>query len=105
MPTIPAEEIFKTLTPEGQSYVKEQGAKLINEYQNLKAIRQKLGLTQNDVADIMSLNQSNISEIEARKDMKISSLKAYAQALGYEMNIIFKASDDTVIRVDEVFNS
>lgn len=36
--------------------------------------------------------------------MLVSSLRAYAQALGYEMNIVFKKPDSSAIRVDEVFN-
>jgi DNA-binding transcriptional regulator YiaG len=104
MPNISAQEALKTLSPDVQHAVEEGREQFISEYQSLKALRQELGLTQNEVAELLSLNQSNVSELEGRKDMLISSLKNYAQALGYEMKISFQKSDSPEIRIDNAFN-
>ena len=60
----------------------------------LREAREKLKLTQREVADKWSLSQQNISKIENAKDDHISlhTLNEYARILGYELQFMLKSA-------------
>lgn len=49
---------------------------------SLAALRRRLGLTQASLARRMDMSQSDLSKLERRPDVRLSSLRLYAQALG-----------------------
>ena len=56
------------------------------------ALRQKAGLTQEQIADVLHTNKSNISRLEnANSEIspKLSTLEQYAHAIGYDVEIKF----------------
>ncbi|HFE38881.1 MAG TPA: XRE family transcriptional regulator [Gammaproteobacteria bacterium] len=56
------------------------------------ALRQKAGLTQEQIADVLHTNKSNISRLEnANSEIspKLSTIEQYAHAVGYEIEIKF----------------
>ncbi len=58
----------------------------------LIALRQKAGLTQEQIADVLHTNKSNISRLEnANSEIspKLSTIEQYAQAVGYDVEIKF----------------
>jgi len=58
----------------------------------LIALRQKAGLTQEQIADVLHTNKSNISRLEnANSDSspKLSTIEQYAHAVGYNIEIKF----------------
>lgn len=57
----------------------------------LKSAREHLGLNQSQLA---GLTQPEVSKIESRKDMKISTLEKYAKALGMRVRISLVTDDD-----------
>lgn len=61
------------------------GSKLANEIR-LKMAREMLGLRQ---TELKGLAQAEVSKIEKRKDVKVSTLKKYAEALGCKVKITF----------------
>ena len=66
-----------------------EGKALANEIR-LKMARELLGLNQTDLS---GLTQPEVSKIESRKDMKISTLKKYAHALGMKVKISLVSED------------
>ena len=58
----------------------------------LKMVREMIGKNQ---TDLKGMTQPEVSKIEARKDMKISTLKKYAEALGMrvQINLIYEEDD------------
>lgn len=80
-------EVFKKFSPERQQRIKEEARHLVKQYESLLALRKELGLTQDDVAEAMGTTQVNISKLENRQDVKLSTLKKYVEALGYDMEI------------------
>ena len=65
--------------------------KYINEFK-LSEIRKNLEFTQIEVAEIIGIDQSNVSRIEKGilETVKIETLQAYIEALGGELEIIAK---------------
>lgn len=55
---------------------------------NLQELRQHCtDLTQKDVADLLDVTQAYVSKFERRGDVLLSTLFAYVQALGGELEI------------------
>lgn len=57
----------------------------------LKMARELIGKTQ---GDLKGMTQPEVSKIEARKDLKISTLKKYAEALGMKLKISLVSKED-----------
>ena len=64
----------------------EQAAALLT-VMDLAKLQGALQLTQEDLADRLSVAQSNISRMERRRDMLISTLQEVVQALGGELRL------------------
>jgi len=58
----------------------------------LIALRQKAGLTQEQIATVLHTQKSNISRLEnanSTNSPKLSTIEEYAQAVGYDIEIKF----------------
>lgn len=55
---------------------------------DLKALRVALGKTQRDVSRRAEMAQGDVSKLEARADVKLSTLARYAAALGGSVEVI-----------------
>jgi DNA-binding XRE family transcriptional regulator len=66
---------------------------------SLKELRKENGLSQADIAEILERQQGEISKIERRKDVLVSTLADYARAIDGELQIIFRLRDGTIRRV------
>jgi len=72
-----------------QEAIKEQIASVVTEMP-LQDLRQARQLSQERLAEILDTKQANISRIERRTDMYISTLRSYIEAMGGELDIIAK---------------
>lgn len=68
----------------------KEGHKKVSEIR-LKMARELIGKNQ---TDLKGLTQPEVSKIEARSDLKISTLKKYAEALGMKVEIHLVSEDD-----------
>jgi predicted transcriptional regulator len=55
---------------------------------NLAELRRILEFTQEEVAGRMGTDQSRISRVENEVDMKLSTLRAYIEALGGQIRVV-----------------
>lgn len=53
----------------------------------LRELRHDLSLTQQQVADRADMTQSELSRLESRSDLRVSTLRRYVEALGGELEI------------------
>jgi DNA-binding XRE family transcriptional regulator len=67
--------------------------------QRLSELRAQRNLTQQDVADSLNASQANISRIEHEDDLYLSTLRAYIEALGGELELSARFPDGEVIKV------
>lgn len=63
----------------------------------LAQMRESKGVTQKEMALRLNLQQSNISRIEARGDMQLSTLHAYLNALDLSMDISVKIGHHVIV--------
>jgi len=65
---------------------------------DLRAIRELVGKTQADVAAVTQMDQSEVSRLERRQDVRLSTLRRFVEALGGELEI-FAAFGDKRVRL------
>ncbi|MBK8388625.1 MAG: helix-turn-helix transcriptional regulator [Saprospiraceae bacterium] len=97
--TISLDKVLKSLPKARQEKIEQNAAQLIKEYKSIQDLRKDLGLTQNDLAIKQGVKQVNISNLEKRDDMHLSTLKKYVQALGCELEINIKLPNDRIARI------
>src|SRR5579872_1353158 len=62
----------------------------------LQELRQAHQMSQERIAEILHTKQANVSRIERRTDMYISTLRSYIEAMGGELNIVARFPDGEV---------
>lgn len=99
--TIPANEVFKkamTSDQIAQSDLKAQ--KLIQEYRTLQALRKSRDLTQVEIAECLGISQENISRMENRPDVLVSTLRRYVESIGGELDLVVRFPGSEPIKID-----
>lgn len=79
----PIAELEKSLTKERVHNAKKKAEDMLFQI-NLSELRKNAGLTQQN---IRNFSQSGLSKIEARNDLKISTLKNYLHSIGMILEI------------------
>ncbi len=82
---------FKTLRNKmplsAQKTAAEKTQKMLKEMP-LQELRQAHQMSQERMAEILNTKQANVSRIERRTDMYISTLRSYIEAMGGELDIV-----------------
>jgi len=63
---------------------------------NLRSLREMVGKTQEDLAELLMLSQGQVSVTERREDHLLSTLRRYVEALGGELEVVAKFDDKRV---------
>lgn len=84
--TISYEEYMAKQSPEFNRRV-EAKAEELSLNMNLSKIRKLLNKTQQEIAETMGVQQPTVASLENSKDLKLSSLKRYAEAAGGKARI------------------
>ncbi len=56
----------------------------------LAELRRSVGLTQVELAARLNMSQSDLSKLERRRDVRLSTLRAHAAALGGTLRVLFE---------------
>ena len=64
---------------------------------DLRAAREASGKTQAEVADATKMSQGEVSRLERRDDLLLSTLRRYVHALGGELELVAKFRDKAVV--------
>ena len=94
------EKALADLPVESRKRVQRKAKNEIEYYRSLQEFRKSIGITQEEVAGRLKLKQTNISQLESRKDMHISTLRNYVEALGGELEIYIRIPDGSTIHLD-----
>jgi transcriptional regulator with XRE-family HTH domain len=60
---------------------------------DLRSLRAALGKTQEVIARTAKMAQGDVSRLESREDIKLSTLMRYAKALGGELEVVVRVGD------------
>lgn len=79
-------ELTKDFSPERRQRIEARKAELRQEM-DLAELRKALALTQSTLAETLGVGQGEISKIEQRTDVFVSTLRRFVQAMGGELEI------------------
>jgi DNA-binding XRE family transcriptional regulator len=79
-------EIESKMGPERVAAARARARRIIEEMP-LQQLRNAREMTQARLAEILEMDQGNISKLEKRTDMYLSTLRSYIEAMGGELEI------------------
>ena len=91
-----AHERFKLLLetkPKAKARYDAVLAEINSRQATLRRLREARSLTQSTIAELLDMDQSEVSRLEHRSDMLLSTLKRFIQATGGEMHIVVSYPD------------
>src|SRR5260370_8311306 len=71
---------------------------LKREVESLRELRLIAGKAQADVATALQIKQPSVSKIETQVDMYVSTLRAYVEAIGGELELVIRLKERRVSR-------
>ena len=86
-------ERLDRLPPARRKKVEERAKALIAEEMSLRDLRKARKQTQVRVAKELGINQENVSRIEKRSDLLISTLSGYVEAMGGTLRLVAEFPD------------
>ena len=92
-PDINIRDLIKSLPVAEQRAIKKRAKELIAEEMTLQELRRARAMTQIKMAKKLGIAQKQISEIEKRTDMHISTLRRSIEALGGKLSLIAEFPD------------
>ena len=82
------DDVLSAFTPEQRARVEARAQELIEEELTLRDLRQAQQLTQERLAELLGVEQENVSRIERRADLLLSTLASYVAAMGGKLRLI-----------------
>lgn len=92
--------LLAKMNPERQERAKA-AAKEILEEMPLKELRKALQLTQDTIAETMHMSQGDVSKLERRADMYISTIRNYLHAMNAELDIVARFPDGRTVKINQ----
>lgn len=87
------DSIIKSLPARRRRKIEKRAAMLIAEEMTLQELRRARALTQVSMAKSLGVAQKQISEIEKRTDMHISTLRRSVEAMGGKLSLVAEFPD------------
>lgn len=98
---ISADKVFeKHMTEEQRHQADIRAQEMIAEYQTLKDLRKARELTQVRMAELLGITQDNVSRLEKRSDVLLSTLRSYVEAMGGKLDLMVKFPDRDPVILD-----
>lgn len=82
------DDFLNTLTATDQAKIQTRARALIEDELTLRALRQAHDLTQERMAELLGVKQENISRMERRADLLLSTMSSYIEAMGGKLKLV-----------------
>ena len=89
------EELRKLIPPERRERNRQRARELLAELR-LREVRAACELTQEELAERLNIDQPNVSRLENRSDVRVSTLADYVAALGGRLELLAVFPEGTV---------
>ena len=90
-------EKMNSLPEARRKKIEKRAQTLIAEEMSLRDLRKALRRTQSRVASDLGINQENVSRIERRTDLLISTLSGYVEAMGGKLHLVAEFPDRPLV--------
>ena len=79
--------MIASMSPEDQEAIRVRSQELIEQELTLRDLRKAMGQTQEALAAKLGVKQENVSRVEQRADLLLSTLGSYVQAMGGKLKL------------------
>jgi transcriptional regulator with XRE-family HTH domain len=93
------EEVMASLPPVRRKRIEKRAAQLIAEELTLRELRKARKITQTQLAKKLGVKQEQISRIEKRTDLHISTLRRSVEALGGSLSLVAEFPDGAPVKL------
>jgi transcriptional regulator with XRE-family HTH domain len=90
------EQVMASLPEERRKKIEDGAQELVR----LQELREAAELTQVDLAKLVGLTQSAVSQLEKKGDTRISTLRKYVQAIGGTLDLVVKMPGGVTFSLD-----
>jgi DNA-binding transcriptional regulator YiaG len=94
-------EELNALPVERQESIEVRASQIRLEEVTLKHLREKLGLSQSELAERLEVKQPAVSKLERRQNLELNTLRSVVNALGGTIEIIVKIPDKEPILLSD----
>jgi DNA-binding XRE family transcriptional regulator len=94
-------EELNPLPPERRAAIDARVSQIRLEEITLRHLREKLGLSQSELADRLETQQPAISKLEPRQNLELNTLRSVVNALGGTIEIIVRVPDKEPILLSD----
>ena len=81
------QDMIASMSPEDQEAIRIRSQELIEQELTLRDLRKAMGQTQEALAAKLGVKQENVSRVEQRADLLLSTLGSYVQAMGGKLKL------------------
>ena len=99
---IPVDDILKKLPPEEQAAIAARSRALADEYLTMQDLRKARELTQERMAQLLGIKQENVSRLEKRSDLLLSTLASYVAAMGGRLRLVAEFPDRSPVELSGI---
>ena len=92
-------EKMADLPADRRARIEADTRQLIEEELSLRELRNKLNLTQAQLAEALGVGQDEVSRTERRSDMLLSTLRHYVQAMGGTLDLVAHLPNRPPVRI------
>ena len=92
------DEVLASLPTQERAAVDARARELVTAY-SLKQVRQAVAKTQREIAAVSGIGQENVSRLEQRDDMLVSTLSSYIKALGGELRLVAELPGSSPVEI------
>ena len=100
------EEIIAALPKERRNRIRKDSRQMAREMvsyaDSLAEVRRAFRKTQTEIGEGLGLPQNAVSQLEKRKDMRLSTLVRYVDALGGKLDLIIRLKDGSEVVLNGV---
>ena len=89
------EELRSSMSPSSRARARARAQAMLEEMP-LNELRRARGLSQQELAALLHIQQPSVAKLERRTDMYISTLRAHIEAMGGELEVIARFPDGAV---------
>jgi hypothetical protein len=97
--TVNVNDIIASLPAERQAKIRARAAELIAEEMTLKDLRKAREFTQIRMGELLNMRQENVSRLERRADLLVSTLQSYVAAMGGELSLVVEFKDRPPVKI------
>lgn len=92
-------DYLQALSPKDRKKVEARAAELIAEEMTLQELRKAMQQSQKMLAEKLQVKQAEVSKIEHRADIYVSTLRDYVQAMGGTLEIIASFPNRSPVKI------